>query len=169
MAAQVTISGFQEFGDKLEKLAEKFPQDLDDAAKFAAQTWAQLADRSAPKDFGKLSGSISTAQQSKGVWEVDSPKEYSPFMEWGTKLRTNVPPDLSDYAAQFIGFSSGGGNVKELIYAWVLRKGLPKSAQWPIFKSIIITGVRPHPFFFIHKPVIERQLIQDLNQMLEGL
>jgi hypothetical protein len=164
----VTITGFKEYGAKLQKAITQFPNELDEAAKFAAANWTQLADRAAPKDFGKLHGSISAKQDKVGVWEVVSPKEYSAYMEWGTKSRARIPAELQGYAAQFRGTGAGKG-VKELIYAWVLRKGLGKDAQWPIFISIMRTGVNPHPFFFIHRPVIEKQLFADLKQILETI
>ena len=166
MPNTITISGFKEFGDKLNKLAAEFPQDLDDAARDAADSWAKLADRSAPIDMGKLHGGINISQQKEGVWDVNSPKEYSPYMEWGTKTYVSVPAELQTYAARFKGAGTGT-NPKELIYAWVLRKGLGAKAQWPIFISIMKKGVRPHPFFFIHMPTIEKQLLDDLKQMIE--
>lgn len=167
-ANTVTITGFKEFSGKLERLSKQFPAELNEAAKFAAATWAQLADRDAPKDFGKLSGSISPSQERVGVWDVNSPQLYSPYMEWGTKSRVSVPAELQGYASQFIGAGTGKG-VKELIYAWVLRKGLGKEAQWPIFISIITKGVKPHPFFFKQRPIVEKQLIGDLKQIIETL
>lgn len=168
MPNTVTITGFKEYAAKLERVAKEFPDDLDFIAKEAADSWARLADRSAPKDFGKLHGYIKASPVKSGVWEVTSPQEYSAYMEWGTKSRAVIPADLQAYAAQFRGPGTGK-NPKELIYAWVLRKGLGKEAQWPIFISIMRTGVNPHPFFFKHREFIQTQMNGDLKQLLETL
>lgn len=168
MPNSVTITGFKEYSDKVKRAAKEFPGELDEAAKFAAATWQQLSSRAAPKDFGKLAGGISTNQEKQGVWDVNSSKEYSPYMEWGTKSLTSVPAELQSYAAQFRGRGTGAG-VKDLIYAWVLRKGLPASAQWPIFMKIMRVGITPHPYFFIQRPVVEKQLLGDLQQIIDSL
>jgi hypothetical protein len=169
MPNQVTISGFKEFGDKMNKLATQWPGLLDNIAGEAAGKWATLADLSAPIDQGYLHNAVSSTPVSAGVWEVTSPALYSPYMEWGTKTLVNVPSDLSSYASQFMGGGGQGANVKQMIYEWVLRKGLAKSAQWPIFISIMRKGVRPHPFFFQHRPVVEQQLMGDLKQLIESI
>lgn len=166
----MTISGLQEFGDKLTTFAQKFPDALNQIAGNAADEWAKAADRSAPRDQGRLGPHISSVNVTSGVWEVVSPEQYSPYMEWGTKSKASVPPELASYASQFLGGGSGGGaSAKQLIYEWVLRKGLDKKAQWPIFISIMKNGVRPHPFFFIHMARIQKQLFDDLNQLMEQL
>jgi hypothetical protein len=167
MPNSINISGFDQFQNKMKELQEKFPANLNFIAKDAADQWSLLAARQAPKDVGKL-GVISSKQIENGKWEVDGNKEYSAYMEWGTKSRVNVPSEFQNYASTFMGGSSGG-NVKELIYSWVLRKGLPASLQWPIFISIIKKGVRPHPYFFVQKPIIEQQLLRDLKQLISQL
>jgi hypothetical protein len=164
----VTIKGFKEYSDKLNKLSTQFPEQLDDIAEIAAQQWEQLAKRDVPVDQGFLKSGISHKQEALNKWEIVSSKEYSPYMEWGTKSRVNVPAELQSYAAQFRG-GSPGAKVKGLIYEWVLRKGIPKEAQWPIFISIMRNGVKPHPFFFIQRPIVEKQLMNDLKQLIETL
>lgn len=97
--------------------------------------------------------------------EVVSPAEYSAYVEWGTKTRVSVPPELQSYAAQFRG-GKGAGDAKKMIYAWMDRVGVPKDRQWVVFISIITKGIHPHPFFFIQKPVVEKQLIGDIKAIL---
>lgn len=140
MPNDITISGFKEFGEKMNQLAVSFPQDLDDAAKFAAQTWEKGAKQAAPVNFGFLRSGISSYQVSSGVWEVASSKFYSPYNEWGTVTRVNVPAELADYALQFKG------------------RGIIKTG-----------GMFPQPFFFIQRPAVEAQLIGDLKQMIETI
>lgn len=166
MAANtIELSGWDEFEKKLLDVATLLPEEMNEAAQFAAQRWEQGAKMAAPKDVGFLAGGISSKQVSLGVWEVDSQQEYSAYMEWGTKTKVSVPAELSSYAEQFRGVGSGG-DAKAFIYAWAKRKGLPPKAWWPVFISIIRFGVRPHPFFFIQRPVVEQQLLGDLEQMI---
>lgn len=169
MAANtIELTGWKEFEQKCLDMTKILPEEMDEAARFAAQTWEQGAKRDAPKDFGKLSGEISSKQNKPGEWEVVSAKEYSPFMEWGTKLRARVPAELADYASQFQNDFSVPSEfgVKAMIYDWAKRKGIPKEAWWPIYKTIMTIGVMPHPFFFTQRPIAERQLLGDLEQMI---
>lgn len=77
------------------------PEEMDEAAMFAAQTWEQGAKRDAPKDFGYLAGRISSVKRGQGNWEVVSGAFYSPYQEWGTGASAVIPVDLIDYAAQW--------------------------------------------------------------------
>lgn len=166
----ITLTGWKEFEQKALDMSKLLEDEMDEAAELAARTWAQGAARDAPKDFGKLSGHISPSKgEFVGQWEVNSPMQYSPFMEWGTKLRAFVPGELSDYASQFqhVDFSvPTEGGLKEIIYAWAQRKGIPKAAWWPIYITIRRIGVTPHPFFFTQRPIVEKQLLGDLEQMI---
>lgn len=163
----VTIRGFKEFSDKMDKFSKILPGELDAAAEIAAQTWARNADRDAPKDQGKLHGNIKPIKATEGVWEVVSPSLYSPFMEWGTKSRVSVPAELQGYASQFRGKGPPGG--AKAIYEWARRVGIPQNQWIFVYLSIIRKGVHPHPFFFKQRPIVEKQLIGDLQQILETL
>lgn len=169
----ITISGFTEFGDKMNTLAATFPRELDDIAGLAAATWQQGAVLQSPKDQGKLD-KITSYRVSDGIWEISTGAgiSYAPYMEWGTKSHVSVPAELSGYASQFQG-GSLGGDAKRAIYEWVLRKGLPASAQWPVFIKIMREGVRAANdgigFFFIQRPAAEAQLLRDLNKLISEL
>jgi hypothetical protein len=167
MPNQVTITGFKEYQAKLDRLAKEFPDDLDEVSHNAARTWARNADRDAPRDFGKLAGRIEEAPVSPGIWDVNSPQEYSPYMEWGTKSRVSVPAELQSYAAQFKRKGPPGG--AQAIYDWARRVGIPQNAWIFVYLSIIRKGVHPHPFFFKQRPIVEKQLITDLQQIIETL
>jgi hypothetical protein len=97
---------------------------------------------------------------------VISAAEYSAYMEWGTKTLARVPAELSTYAAQFKG-GGKGGDAKKMIYAWCARVGVPKELWYFVFLKIMRVGVRPQPYFFVHKPVIQNQLVNDLKQIIE--
>lgn len=165
MSARITISGFEEFENKARKLPAELLQDFDEAAGFAAADWELKAKRDAPKDIGFLAGGISHKHNKEGEWEVISASEYSAYMEWGTRLKARVPAELSAYASQFKG-GTGGGDPKKFIFAWAKRKGIDPEYWYPIFISIMRTGVNPHPYFFPQKPIVEVQFIKDLQQII---
>lgn len=180
----ITLTGWKEFEKKALDMTKLLPKEMNIAARTAAQTWEQLADRDAPIDFGGLRQGISSHKISDGNWEVVSSKNYSAFMEWGTKSHVSVPADLTDYAMQFKG--TGTGDYFEFlnnILDWVKRHGLARITNSYTGKSrtskndlilvaqtiaffIMKYGVRPHPFFFKQKPIAESQLLEDLEQMI---
>lgn len=135
MPNTITLTGWKEFEQKALDMTKILPDEMDEAAKFAAATWEQGAKRDAPKDFGKLAGGISSKQVSPGHWEVVSRVFYSPYQEWGTGSNAVIPVDLLDYASQ-----------------WWTHK--------------IHVGIRPHVYFFVQRPFAEKQLLQDLEQMI---
>lgn len=131
----IELTGWKEFEQKCLDMTKILPEEMDEAARFAAQTWEEGAKRDAPKDFGFLAGGISSYQVGQGKWEVASRVLYSPYQEWGTGSNAVIPVDLIDYAAQ-----------------WWTHK--------------IHVGIRPHVYFFVQKPIAERQLLNDLEQMI---
>lgn len=165
MPTTVTLKGFKEFEDKLRNLPKQLEKEIDFVVEDAAGLWEQRAKQDAPKDQGRLVQQISRKRVAVMNWEVVSPSEYSAYLEWGTKSRVSVPSDIAGYAAQFRG-GTGSGDAKKMIYAWMARVGIPPEAQWPVFISIIVTGIKPHPYFFIQTPFVEKQLYNDIKQIL---
>ena len=180
MSTSITLSGFKEFQGKLQRLPKQLMEEVDGEVQYAAETWAGLAKRAAPKDVGFLAGQIDAKAVSVGNWEVVSNAEYSAYVEWGTKSRAKVPADLQGYASQFKG--KGRGDYYDFlksILEWVERKGIASrfsvrtkkklkatkadndrilAAAEAIAFAILRHGVKPHPYFFIQIPIVEKQL-----------
>jgi hypothetical protein len=97
----ITLEGWDQFEQKCLDMTKILPEEMDEAAKFAAQTWEEGAKRDAPKDFGFLAGAIRSVRLGQGSWEVVSPISYSPYQEWGTGSNAVIPVDLLDYASQW--------------------------------------------------------------------
>jgi hypothetical protein len=165
MPNSITLKGFKEFEAKLRNLPAALTKEVDFVVQDAGSTWEERAKLDAPTDQGRLRGAITNKRTGLMGNEITSPVEYSAYIEWGTKTRVQVPAELQGYAAQFRG-GKGAGNAKEMIYAWMDRVGIPKERQWIIFISIITKGIHPHPFFFIQRPIIEKQLISDIKHIL---
>lgn len=168
MPNNVTLKGFKEFQGKLNNLNARATKLLGSVAKEAADTWESRAKQAAPVDQGRLRSGITTHKEGPMRYEVSSEAEYSAYLEWGTKTKVRVPADIANYAQQF---KSGGnpGGAKKMIFAWMKRVGIPPEIQWLVFMSIMIKGITPHPFFFIQRPFVEKQLVNDMKHVLETL
>lgn len=164
MSTTITLSGFKEFEAKCKSMPDILLKELDGEVEDATRVWAGLAKEDAPKDQGFLAGRISNKKISLGEWETVSEAEYSAFQEWGTKTRVSVPVEFQSYALEFK--KSGSGDAKKMIYAWMNRVGIPAQFQWIVFFSIITKGIHPHPFFFIQKPIVEKQFITNAQKIL---
>ena len=158
MAFNVEIRGLRELQAKISSMPKEIHKEVSAVVEAGAKKWVRDAKRDAPVDVGFLKNGISYAQvissPTKTAFEVVSNAEYSPYMEWGTKTKVSVPADQQSYAAEFRG--SGSGDAKKNIYNWMDRVGIPKERQWLVFRSIIVNGVKPQPFFFRHKEGIKQ-------------
>lgn len=167
MPNTVTLTGFDEFSRKMENLPKVIEEEVSEEIKFAAKDWEGRATRSAPADQGRLRGAIKGFVIHPLEAEVVVNVEYAPYIEWGTKTKVRVPADIAGYAAQFRGARAGAGNAKRMIYAWMKRVGIAEEFWWPVFHSIITKGIKPHPFFFIQRPIIEKELIAHIKNILK--
>lgn len=143
----------------------RLTKEIDGEVQDAGRLWASGAKRDAPVDQGFLRGQITSYRVGPAHFEVTSEANYSAFIEWGTKTRVQVPAELQGYASQFRGGVNPGG-AKKMIFAWMQRVGVPKERQWVTFLSIIIKGIRPHPFFFVQYPIVEKSLFTNVQSIL---
>lgn len=165
MPNSVKLTGWKEFENNLKTLPRHIKTEVSHAVKDAGDTWEERAKLAAPTDQGLLKGSITSKRTGEMSAEVTSPAEYSAYIEWGTKTRVKVPSELQAYAAQFRGGGKGAGNARLMIYAWMNRVGIPKERQWFVFISIVTKGIHPQPYFFIQRPFVEKQLLDDLKHI----
>src|SRR5574338_63149 len=163
--SNVLLVGWKEFEQKANKMSTVLTQQIEGNVADAAAEWEELAKSSAPKDQGFLVQNITNARINSLNYEVVSPAAYSAYMEWGTKTQVSVPAEYTEYASLFQG-QGISGNAKEMIYAWCQRVGIPKERWFWVFRSIMQKGVKPHPFFFIQKPIVEEHLINNINNIL---
>lgn len=164
MPNRIKLQGFREFENKLKRLPKEVRGEITEEIKDAGRKWEQGAKRDAPRDQGRLAQSITSSSKELQT-EVFAGVDYAPYVEWGTKTKARVPSDISAYAAQFRG-GKGGGDAKKMIYAWMNRVGVPKERQWIVFISIIVNGIKPHPFFFIQRPKVEADMIKNIKVIL---
>lgn len=166
MAQGIKLQGFREFETKIKNLPKELKQEVGGETWEAAKHWEQLSKQAAPKDQGRLVGSIKGTKTEELASEVTVNALHAPYLEWGTITKVKVPSELQAYAATFRGGGAGGGKAKEFIYAWMKRVGVPKERQWFVFISIITKGIRPQPFFFIQKPIVEKEFFRNVQNIL---
>lgn len=174
MPRDPTILGIDILVDRLEQVDYALTTEISGELRQGAQDIANIAKSLAPTDQGFLKNQISSRAISQFEFQVVSGVEYSPYLEFGTLSKVNIPPGLEEYAAQFKGdFSSGtlGAHgllpAKEAIFAWCARNGIDEELWYPIYVSIMIHGIQPRPFFF---PAFNRQepiIIERVNNVLK--
>lgn len=189
---KLEIQGLVKLQKGLNGIPAKLKKEVGGEIKDGARRINAKQVRLAPVDEGGIRQSTTVKKVSELETELLSPKKYTPFMEFGTKKRIQIPPELQEYAKQFnlkgpnIGFDA----FFKIILDWVHRKGIAgrfstktrkrvgnKNAQlqedfdaaWPIALSILKKGVHPHPFFF--KPFLEEQdtIVKNIQKILEDL
>lgn len=167
MPTGITLKGFDQFRNKLNNLPSVLKEEVGGETLQAAKMWEQSAKLAAPVDQGRLRNEIVGSQTGALSSQVVCNVEYAAYLEWGTKTKVSVPAEIADYAAQFRGAGPGGGpSAKVAIYAWMNRVGIPVEAQWFLFISIIVNGIKPHPFFFIQRPKVEIEYIKRVETIL---
>lgn len=138
-------------------------QETDSLMALAANDYVNRAVNDAPVDQGILRNEISSLREGEMNYVVVSGAEWSAFIEFGTKSRVQIPSDLTAYAAQFKGGGVKSGDVKQMIFDWCKRVGLPEGVWWSVFINIMTIGIHPHPFFFKHREEVTKQLMNDLK------
>ena len=131
----------------------------------------QTAKILAPVDRGGLVQSMAMEPVSKDEYKIGNNKDYAPYVEFGTGAKAYIPPDFKEMAAQFKG-ATGESWEKGLaeITRWCIKKGIPESAAYPIFMSILKNGIYASPFLwpafkFGREDLVDRleQVVKDFN------
>jgi HK97 gp10 family phage protein len=173
MANNNGFDGMDKLMDRLRKAPTNVVNKVSQIIKAGAQDIAGEAKQRAPVDQGFLKNEISAKENDPLESEVVSANVISPYVEFGTGEKVQIPNGLAEYAAQFKGdFASGtlslGGHLtfKEAIFAWCKRKGIEEELWYPIYISIGIHGIEAQPFFF---PAANRVYPIIINQVEKAL
>ena len=187
---KVKIEGFNKVKAEFEAATSKLTNIVDSELEAASKEWVTLAKRDAPADNGSLIGAITSYSDGSLRYEIVAQKFYAPFMEFGTKGKYKAIPGTEQIAAQFKGYKGGGsGSILKMIAAWVKRKGITGtysvdtkkrtgnkanqkeedlSVAWRIVMSILINGVKPHPFFFKQQAIVWPKMLQRITRRIEN-
>ena len=139
MNFKINIAGVKELQARLNSVSKEVHKEVLGEIKDAAQKWVALSKRDAPIDLGKLRQNITADISPSWGASVISNANYSPYIEWRTITKVDVPGELADYAIQFKG------------------RGIRKNG-----------GIIPRPFFFKQRAVIEKMLIKNINNVLDN-
>lgn len=106
------VTGLKEALEGLKASKREIEEAAAESVEKAALNIQLKAKVDAPKDLGRLAGSI-FIEESKVPGIVDFgvvvPVKYAPFVEWGTLESVNVPEELKNYAIQFKGAGKNSG------------------------------------------------------------
>lgn len=138
MSSTITFTGWDAFIQKAQNLPQILFEEIDGECEDAAAYWEELSKNDAPKDTGRLYQNITKKQLGLMHYEVVDPIEYAAFREWGTGALVSVPSDLREYAITF-----KGAGIRQV-------------------------NSRPHPYFFIQQPIVEKYLFENIkNNIIE--
>jgi hypothetical protein len=166
MSVRIDVKGLKELQEKFKEIPKNVAEEVDGAMYVAALDFVDRAQDAAPINVGVLKGQITSTQLAEMDWKVTSGADYSAFIEFGTRSRVQVPADLAQYAQQFKG-GNGGGDAKTAIYEWCRLKGIDEKNWWWIFIKIMTVGINPHPFFFIQREPVYKQLVKDCQEAIK--
>ena len=122
----------------------------------------------APADQGFLRQRISKDHVGAMNYNIISQSDYSAFVEFGTKSKVVIPAGLEDVAAQ--AKASTGFDpltAKEAIFNWCQRQGIDQKLWYPIYVSIMVNGITPHPFFFANFERVKPGLLNRVQNILK--
>lgn len=168
-AFTLELQGYDKLIKKVSQLPERLQKEIDAEIGFSAENIRRGQMRLAPVDEGQIKQGLTPPKRVRLLeWELVSTKGYSPYQEFGTKSKAFVPPELSEFAAQFKG--GEGGSFDQLfksIVGWVKRKGIDPRAAFPIARSIAKFGIPPHPFFSPPFLTERANLIKNIQNILK--
>lgn len=161
MTATADISGLlkklSQAGEGANRMAKAIVQSTADQIVADAKT-------NAPADLGALRQSIGKDQLDEGYQaSIFANAAYAAYVEFGTGVQVDVPPEMADIAAQFKGKGTGSWDEFELaIEEWMKRHGIGavaistgkdgeeefKSVAYLIMMAILKNGLKPQPFLY---------------------
>src|SRR5690606_21598388 len=144
----IKIKGLEELKKKLNANGQKqLLNDISFEMETASIDIRERAMSRVPINDGYLRNSI-TIDGKDLKWIVFVGMEYAGFVEFGTKTKVQVPPEMQEVANQFRNKKLSQGKFKEAIASWMSNKGIPKEALYPIMAKIMNIGINPKPFLY---------------------
>jgi len=164
-----TVKGLTSLLKKLEKIGD--PKEIDILTEGNAKELQLDAVQRAPVAVsGGLQKSIYLNKIKQSHYEVVVGADYGAYVEFGTGPQVKVPPAFAQMAQQFKG--GRGGSFKDGLQSikdWCRNKGIPESAAYPYFMSILKNGMRPQPFLYPAYIKWSMNYFKDLEQYFKTL
>ena len=122
----------------------------------------------APVDNGKLKQNINGEIIDDFHYLFVAREKYSPFIEFGTGTKVDVPAEWQSIANEAKGKSWGSFDEGlENIKLWCKRKGIDEKAAYPIFLKILKVGINPQPFMYPAFIKNRGQYIKNLKKLVK--
>ena len=165
-----TIKGLTKVLKDLERFGDEAKTKIDAVTKVTSMDIVADAKSFAPKNNGKLAQSIVYTKVGEADYKVVVNSPYGAYVEFGTGSKVKVPTELQGIASQFKGKKSGTFEQGlRAIKDWCKSKGIPESAAYPIFMSILKKGQEPQPYLYPAFVKGRAQYLKDLKKLLEDL
>jgi HK97 gp10 family phage protein len=168
------IIGGKELRNKFDKIGDEaddvFKEVVDDTAVFIHAQAVNHISQNVRTGSGHLKQSMYVDLTGTDFALVGNRAEYAGYVEFGTGKRVNVPPEFSGIASKVR--SRGTKSFKEGLQAikdWCKRLGIDVKAAFPIFMSILRTGVRPRPFMYPAYKMGIRYMDKESKKVLKKL
>jgi len=137
----------------LKQNMQRFSEDINEIVRIelglTANDIRNDAINSAPVAFGQLQKQIIVDENAKG-FKVESGSKYSAYVEFGTKSKVDVPPELASIAMKFKGGAPGTWDeLLKNIEEWAHKtKKIPIEAAYGAAMNIARYGVKAQPFLY---------------------
>lgn len=166
----VKVKGLSQLLRDLDKMPKQIQDGVAGELEAGAKAMVLGAKRDAPGDQGILKGEISYYPTGPLTFTVVSNALYSGYVEFGTKTKVQIPPGLEDVAAEVRAQPNASSlSAKEAIFLWCKRKGVEPKAWYPIYITLMVKGMRAHPFFIKQLNAQEDKIIKNVQNVLNDL
>lgn len=159
----ISVEGLAGLQTSLKNYSRAVQQQVEFEIQESANNIVNRAVADAPVDQGLLKNQITSFQSGALTFDVVSPTDYAPYIEFGTRKRVQVPAELQSVAAQFKGSRSSAVTARKAIFEWCRRKGIDEKLWFPIYRSIMTNGIRPQPYFFKQLAIERAELIKNIK------
>ncbi len=181
------VVGVSNVSRYLENQRIKTVNNLSNELREGAKEIERAAKRDAPKDFGRLAGSITTREISPMKFEVVASSQVAAVMEFGTGSKVQVESGFETYAIGFKGIKiANSGTLSDNILEWVKRKRIGQGRRGPALKrrrakgetdaafrriafliarSIARFGVEAHPFLLHNFKEVSVKVLERLKNI----
>lgn len=180
----IQVQGLRQMKLRLDRLTDDIQEGISDEMLLAAldiQEKATMNIRNSPhNDQGGLLGGMTLVEnRADRKVEVGNVMFYSPYIEFGTGMKVNVPAEWRAYALTFQG-KAGHGNFDQFVdnlIDWLHRKGITPAQGTTendyenfainIAVKILREGQEPHPFLYPAYVQVKKDLLVRIRNLIQ--
>lgn len=141
-------------------------KEISEELEVAAQDLRNRAVVKAPVNTGILRTGIEV--EGKDLeWIVYTVAQYAGYVEFGTKTKVNVPPEMKSEADKFRNDKGSYDDFKAAISDWMRSKGIPTEALYPIMAKILRVGINPQPFMYPAFQEVSKYIDKAINDTIQ--